>query len=306
MAFDLDFVRDGSNILRGYLTSRGHVVPGDLSDEDVRRWYCNLQHRLIRPTPRRVHVAPSLVCPPEHEAALRLVIAKIEAGDDVKAHLSKGLLDPRRNDSLFNDWGIAHLHLGTRIESDGFAERTKALLFVHFTRAHAYLIAVQEHGAWANGEFVRTLYRYWPESMESARLRGLRGRRPGMAPLTDAEIEKARKSGVTTFQEIDGSVFAPLGGGYATTGISTRVVEGADFIADQLAGYEANVRAGESIIRAAIAEKYGNAGDPLRLTLERRDDGALFARAEDPPTLVDLNVAWRLGILPDEDAVSAS
>lgn len=301
MALDLDFVHDGSNILRGYLLSLGYRVPLVLSNEEVRRWYVNLHHRLIRPTPRRVHVAPGLVCPPEHQAGLRLVAAKIEAGEDVRAHLSKKLQQPRANDDLFNDWGITHLHLGTQIQGDGFATRTGPLLFVRFTAHDAYLIAVQQHGAWANIDFLHTLKRVWPDSIDDHRLRGVRGLRSGVVPPTAEEIAKLRRAGISVLHEIDGAVYAPPGGGYSTAGTSLRVVTEADRMADQLHCFEQDVREAEGTIRSAIAAKYPSAADPITLTLERSNDGSLYARAHDPPTLVNLNLAWILGTLSDED-----
>jgi hypothetical protein len=47
---------------------------------------------------------------------------------------------------MLNDWGIHHLHLGTKISKNtGFVERTGPLLFVKFEKNVAYFIGVKRY-----------------------------------------------------------------------------------------------------------------------------------------------------------------
>src|SRR5262249_21712900 len=146
MAFDMDFVADVTSVFRRHLVGLGYNLPFVLSGHEVRIRYWNLAHRLIQRRPRVVRKSRNFTCPPALEPGLQFVENKIRCGDDLRPHLSKGILKTDYSDALLNDWGIYHLHLGTSIGSGGFAARTGPVLFALFRQDHAYLIDVKGHG----------------------------------------------------------------------------------------------------------------------------------------------------------------
>ena len=150
----MDFVGDITAILRERLVTLGYLLSPELSDEAVRMRYFNLQHRLIPQRPRNVHRANSSTCPPNLHAGLTFVEGKIIRGEALRPHLSCGILDVSYSDSLLNDWGVYHFHLGTTLRDDGFIVRTGPVLFARMTENDAYLIDVREHGAWSSQDLL--------------------------------------------------------------------------------------------------------------------------------------------------------
>lgn len=54
------------------------------------------------------------MCPSELQFGLDLVMTNIEQGVDLGPYLSKKIADLDYDDDLLNDWGVHHLHLGTK------------------------------------------------------------------------------------------------------------------------------------------------------------------------------------------------
>ena len=225
-------------------------MPNGLSPEELCHRYLNLRRRLVSPGPRTVLLAHEFTCPPDLAGDFELVRRKIEVGEDLRPHLSRGFMNLDSHDMLLNDWGIHHLHLGTEMEPDGFVTRTGPVLFVRFAATAAYLLSVHEHGSWARQDFVRVLHRNWPDSISMWRLRGVLGL---ATEVTDEDIsklrsikipgEKKKRAAVSTFVEVEpGVVYAPIGGGYSTAQTSIVVVRDCDRLLDALQGYEDAVR----------------------------------------------------------------
>jgi hypothetical protein len=250
LTIKMDFVGDWARNIEMELTSLGFAVPGGLSPEELCHRYLNLRRRLVPQVPRRVFTAQEFTCPPCLVADFEAVRRKVEVGEDLRPHLSRGFMDLDSHDMLLNDWGIHHLHLGTKIEADGFVERTGPVLFVRFSAKDAYLLSVLEHGSWARQDFVRVLHRNWPDTISMWRLRGVAGLAPeitdeDVATLRSIKIpgEKKKRAAVSTFVEVEpGVVYAPIGGGYSTAQTSIVVVRGCDRLLQTLQQYEDAVR----------------------------------------------------------------
>lgn len=246
----MDFVGEWERNIRSALAAAGYAVPASLDHNELCHRHMNLQRRLVARRPRTILRAAEFTCPPGFAVGLSQVQQKIESGDDLRPHLSRGLTDLDNHDMLLNDWGIHHLHLGTTLGSDGFVERTDPVIFARFVEDVAYLLTVLPHGSWARQDFVRTLHRNWPESISRYRLQGV----VGLAQeLTDEEIaqarsikikgEKRRRAALNTFVEVEpGVVYAPIGGGYSTAQTSITVVFDCDRIIERLQAYEEMVR----------------------------------------------------------------
>ena len=200
--------------------------------------------RFVAPVPRTVHISPELAASSKvfaHQAAFEAIRAKIEAGEDINAHLStriryateprpgKKLKQRRDLDLLLSDWGIHHLHLSTSMKGE-FTERTGDVLFAAFTETDAYLIGIYDHPShdnWAAQEIFATLVRNWPDAGLALELGDLR---PTQS-FSDEDRKKLRDGAVNQFVEVDGKIYMPGDLGLTTAGTPMSATEGANKLA---------------------------------------------------------------------------
>ena len=150
----------------------------------------------------------------------------VREGGDLAPYLSKKIRDLEYNDDLLNDWGIHHLHLGTRIEKDGFVNRTGPVLHCRFENDIAYFIDVLPHGSWTLQRLVTIMHENWPESLSQFMIRGVTGDR-----LTDEEIKVLRNKRLNYSLEMnDSTVYSIMGGGYSTAGTNVMDLARADYM----------------------------------------------------------------------------
>jgi hypothetical protein len=218
----MDFFRSLASILRAELTTKHYRIPPGWTDGEVVEGYVNLVRRQIPVAPRQVCQSAELVCPPEHASGLQELFRKIIAGEPLKPHQSRSLKKPSFNDGLFTDWGVQHFHLGTRIENDGFVNRTGPVLFALYKGMKFYAIQIYEHGAWAKSEVVRLLRANWPMVTTAFELKGIK---PITPELDEQQIADLRKAGIMHLVQADGVFVYPMGGGVVSTGDSARLVE---------------------------------------------------------------------------------
>lgn len=225
-AVQADLFEDFADILRGKLKKAG--FSGISSDPNVVcRRFENYQRRRVSVQPRDVHRAQPFHFPSESEfseqelrSRVDAVAEKAEEGRDINPYLSRKLSNVSYNDGILNDWGIHHFHLGDKIESDGFIERTGELLYARVTDDDFYMIGVYGHDSFSKKDLISVEHNNWPEEIERFKL-------PGDIELLysydDDQIRQARDAGVQVAVELDdGTVYMHPGGGYASTG------EGAD------------------------------------------------------------------------------
>ena len=270
---EANFYSDWVAELRQELRQFGHQV-ASRSDEEITHIYLNLQKRLIEPKPRQVWRSREFQCPDDLHQGLSLVECAIRRGDDLSPHLSRFIKQPNYNDPLLNHWGIHHLHLGTSIDADQFVRREGPLLFAMFDPESAFLINVYPHGAWEMQDMVRILHENWPETIEQYRLNDV----TGLAnPVSDQDIKVLRKKNINAFVEIAPNiVYAPIGGGSTSSGISIEVVRQADHIKRRLEEFERAIL--ENI--EEIAEKAREEGINLPMTPRfelKEQDGKSYA-----------------------------
>ena len=160
-----DLYLDWIEELRQELESEGHVVSSALSEFEVSCIYFNLRKRKISSRARQVFVSADFSCPPTLQNGLQLLRSKMEVGDDLTPHLSRSLKKPDYDDLMLNDWGIYHFHLGTKIEADGFIERTGPVLYARVTRDTVYFISVENHGSWTDQQLMEVIHKNWPDSL---------------------------------------------------------------------------------------------------------------------------------------------
>lgn len=205
---------------------------------DLLTVYGNWRYRCPPPRPRSVHISRELekeMRTGDAPAALGPLIQKIKEGNALKPFLSRnvdvavdrseGTPHHRRKDLdlLLAEWGVHHLHLSEVIEADGFAERTRDLLFVVFRPNDAYLIGIFPHGSWTKRAVAERAVRNWPEAELFFRSNYVIGL---TQEWDESESAALRKAGLTQSMMIDGHVYSPQGqtlGGTSLT-ISRRVM----------------------------------------------------------------------------------
>jgi hypothetical protein len=220
-----DFFADMATIVGKELAAAGYSLDPSLGADDIVIRYRNVARRRISRKPRTVLVAKELQCPTQAQTGFEMVRDKARNGDDLRPHQSRKLANSDFDDSLLNDWGINHLHLGTTLGADGFMARTGPVLLVRVTPSEFYCIAIMDHGKghypWSKQELLEIIHNNWPASIASSTLRG--------SALewnaTDEEIKKLRAAGVNVItQRADGTIHAPPGGGIATDGTGMAVM----------------------------------------------------------------------------------
>jgi hypothetical protein len=291
---ELDFSEDWLDTIRTALVGLGYKAPND--PEKLQFAYTNLLKRLVPARPRKVHLAKGLLCPPALRAGLAEVTRKIEAGESVEQHLSTLLERRDYNDGMLNDWGLHHLHLGTRSQRRRhrrFTDRTGPILFVRFLRDRALFVGVFEHKAtpapFCDIRVLETFWANWPEEMARYELRGIApSRSAGSGAHTDIDLERSRRGGIQGMVTIDGRVFGPMGGGISTAGSSIEVVTVMDRWRFIVADFETKVA--ES--KAQIFETASAAGvelvRPVKMRMVIRSNGSAFVECGEGPFRFEL------------------
>lgn len=268
----INLYSDWIDILKKELESWGYKNNLNNKPENICHTYFNLQKKLISPTAREVLISDSFTFPSELEEdelgedvtkeslrdGLKDIKRKIKNGESLAPYLSKKIKkDPDYDDNMLNDWGIHHLHLGSTLEETEkeleFIKRTDPLLFARFTEEEVFFIDLMGHNDWANQEIVEILHKNWPKSIKEYQLENIKINNYH----SENQIKKFRKNGANTILKMeDGTVYAPLGGGYATTGLAIDVVQTCDYYKERLKQFEKDLK--ENIDTIVLrAEKKG-------------------------------------------------
>lgn len=127
--------------------------------------YQRYKCRIIESRPRIVLESKNLKIPDLYQFAYEEILSDIQSGSSVKKYQSRNLKKLDYDDDMLSHWGIQHLHLSNAIEADGFVQRTKHLLFIHFSKAEAHIIGIYPHGAWSNVELIEIIHQNWPQEL---------------------------------------------------------------------------------------------------------------------------------------------
>ena len=137
--------------------------------------YLTWRERIVHAHPRRVHKSSELSSNQAYSTRrneIHRIFAKIAIGQDISPHLSRnvryGYETPKQGrkggrdiDGFLNDWGIHHLHISAKIDTDGFSERGEHVLAVIFRQYDAYIIDVIGHNDWTEDDIVKTVITNW-------------------------------------------------------------------------------------------------------------------------------------------------
>lgn len=243
----MDFYNDWISYLRQTLKEYGYKPAAD--NQKVSFQYFNFMRRRINPIPRKILISKEFNCPENLKTGLEIIKEKIIQGEDLYHHLSTKIRNLNYNDSLLNDWGIYHLHLGEKLNKYGFIERNNPVLFVRFDEEYAYFITVMNHGNWTEQEMIRIIHRNWPKSIESFRASNIKNL---AKPIENKDIESIRKKhGNTIIEPVPGVLYYPLGMGVVTSGLSIDVVRTSDYYLKLVKDFEESIKTNISFIKAA-------------------------------------------------------
>lgn len=222
-------------------------LPYDRHDDDVARElsamtpsellirWLNWTRRMLPQAPRQVLQSNEFAANPvaqTRRADIQAFVADIQSGADLTKYLSRrvkhgyvntsGIKPHRRKDLdlMLSAWGVHHLHFSQDVESDGFVNQKRPIIFAVFRRDRAFLIDVMNHGDWSRDHVVRVMVNNWPDEGLFYELRGIHGL---SRSVTDEERKNIRNSFVNAAIEIGDKVYMP-GRGLYSSGIGIDVV----------------------------------------------------------------------------------
>lgn len=290
---ECDFGADWIAFCRANLAALGSPVDPALPEEEVAILFFNAQKRLVEPRARAIHEPPGLAIPQHLAAAYAAFLVKVRQGDDLRPHLSSLVAKAGRDDGLLNDWGIHHFHLGTRVGQRGFVDRTGELLFAVVREGDFYVAGLFDHNSFSAQAVLEAVHAYWPQILAPWRLDGLQL----ATQLSDSERKEARDAGLSAFTQMkDGTLYAPPGGGYATSKRSTEAVTRSDRTMTTIWDLEEKVRASGDDLAERAKAKGAVVGSSLRVSLEITTAGeAMLLLHSQPPVRVGMNPPLQLG-----------
>jgi hypothetical protein len=213
----------------------------------------------------------------DERRAVEGIAAELERGIDTTPRLSRSIrksvretVADRSYDGLLTDWGIHHLHLGDKLEGDGFVERTRALLFVFIKDATAHLLDVLEHrDSFTNHRLFQIIHDNWPEAIAEWRMPGVV---PGsLSPSYESGARQQTRSKFTVGTEADdGTPYLPPGGGVMLSGHSFEASRYACHLLNMVHPAETWVQEHGEWLRGSVARNVGRCPDTLHMRFEMR------------------------------------
>ncbi len=238
-SIDINLRRDFADFFRDHLVWLGYGMTGvvdseqDCDDRRLKRMariHFGVHRRLVSPNPRQILKSKDFACSPKYQGALDQIERIIQDGDDLTPYLSTKIKEVDYNDALLNDWGIHHLHLGTKVELNGFMNRTGPLLYCRFEEDNVYFIAILPHGSLTMQKLIKTVHQNWPESLSQFRAHGFKG-----SQLTDKEIKELRRKNANYCLEVEPDISYLFPGG-GTTPVGTNATDAirASYLLEQI------------------------------------------------------------------------
>lgn len=273
----MNLLEDWHNYLRAQLNTFPFLDKDSISElpiKEIDYIYFNWIIRIIGASPRKVYFSTEFKCPTNLRSGLDILVNKIENGHNLIPHHSRLIKDLDTKDDLLNDWGIYHLHLGENMESDGFVNRNNDLLYLFIDDLNAYLIQTMDHRSFSKRELVKIIHNNWPEVIKKYKMNGIKG----VQPLpTDNEVHQLRKGGLNSFVEVDGTVYAPIGGGITSARTSTKATMTTHRYRKMIYDYEDHIKKNMSHFTQHIKNVLGTTPAELIFKLIIDDNGSFYA-----------------------------
>jgi hypothetical protein len=260
-----EFWKDYITSIKQELLKAGMSLDGTEKDEKIFIAFYNRAARGLPPRPRSVYTPKNFLIPAEHQNAIADIQLEITNGTNLNPRLSKLIKDWEYVDRMLADFGIHHLHLGSRIEADGFVTRGGPLLYARFDSDNAYLLAILGHNEWTNQELIEIIHENWPETIVHLKIPGL-----GLQfEISEEDRKDLRKASINAPIELrDGTVYGSLGGGLSSDGTPT-------VISMRIINARRTLRVCEEralqMVEARLAKSPSSV--PVTITLEIRNGG---------------------------------
>ncbi|KAA0998421.1 hypothetical protein F0H41_18795 [Vibrio cholerae] len=271
-----DFFGDWVNIQKDILMNHWGYDVSSVPDNEIPFLYFNAEQRRPEAKVRQLLLADTFSCPQNLESGWERLKGLIKSGHDLTPNLSKLVNNLNNKDSMLNDWGVHHFHLGENMKGD-FIERTGPLLFALLVEDKFYAIGIFNHGSWADQDIVEIIHRNWSSVVERYQIKGI----VSSTPLTEQERLNLRKRNANSFVTVqDGTVYAPIGGGMVSSGFNMQAVMRKDRQQKFLRNLEQHLDSQLASLRE-VFEKQGYRGEPeLEAILDITEDKytALFPK----------------------------
>ena len=219
----MNLTEDLEKMANSLLKAKGYS-DDDLSNytENILLAYFKDEQLTIPPKPRQVMYSKQFKCPEGYEKALKEFVARVETGQDLSVFMSERVKTHlNNNDALLNDWGIYHFHLTRRFRTDGMAQRSTYQIFACCDENTMYFVQIYPHNmknVYSQKELLLIVKDNWPHllySLDDGKL---------LEEISDETRASLRSNHCTTLTEIDGKIYFPRGGGYASDGSSINAV----------------------------------------------------------------------------------
>ena len=161
-----------------------------------------------------------------------------------------------------------------------FIKRTKEVLFLSIQGSRAYFIDVRDHGingekhVFAKFDLLQILADEFPEVIKPFELEDVI--RLSNNVTNPKETHDFRKAGVSLFREINGKVYAPMGGGITSASTSVRVIEETDRLLKWADNLEKHINKKRDEIDAIFSQAINYEADKADFHLCVDDNGFLL------------------------------
>jgi hypothetical protein len=190
-------------------------------------------------------------------AGLEKLISAAEVGEDLRPWLHDAIFDDKQ-DALMNDWGIQHFHLGLEFEIGKNvrrrARRTDDVLFAMHKEdtGQLYLLGVFDHQSFSEKKLLEIVNTQWPELLGHAKIENMI--EISHSPSSE-EIHRLRKNQVNAAVEINGEFFMGPGGGYTTSGHSTKAIMKALGVRKMLIALQEEVKSRQLSVHFVVKDR---------------------------------------------------
>lgn len=131
------------------------------------------------------------------------------------------------------------------------------------------------------------MQRNWPEVIEAYRIEGVTKVNPD---LTNDQISCLRKLGGNTLIEINGCVYAPIGGGYMSNGTNIQHLRSADYLFYNINNVQKAFEDNIEFIKNEITNQTGIAEKDIWIGLKFANKGIVIEEATTRCTLFNFNM----------------
>lgn len=287
---ELDFISDYVEHLKDQLNECGIMFkfPPSNDSRTMIYQYNNLMKRLIIPKKRKVHYSNEFNYSSQYHGVVKEIENKLINGESIFPYMSKEIINLNYKDLLLNDWGVYHLHLGSKIDKRNprFISRTNELLFIRVDEENVYFINIFKHGDWSERRVLECIHDYWPETIRKYQIKAI-----STVTLDNKTISMMRKNGISSLYNIRNVCYASPGGGYMSSGHSVESVMFSNKLWNNIRLYELYVKENRGLYYTEVSTSTKK--NPKSLEFKLVIDDNNFLRALEKNSMI----FFRLGKL---------